>query len=100
MAPTLFFLVRGLRTRNRNDFLLSGLFLGLGLHGYSPSRIVPFVVIAAFVLFWLHDQSKGARKDAVIWLALIGFTSLFVFLRFCGTGWIFLLSSGSGPPPA
>jgi hypothetical protein len=41
---------------------------------------VPFVVIAAFVLFWLHDQSKGARRDAVVWLALIGFTSLFVFL--------------------
>jgi hypothetical protein len=80
VAPTLFFLLRGLRTRNRNDFLLSGLFLGLGLHGYSPFRIVPFVVIAAFVLFWLHDQSKGARKDAVVWLALIGFTSLFVFL--------------------
>jgi 4-amino-4-deoxy-L-arabinose transferase-like glycosyltransferase len=80
VAPTLFFLVRGLRTRNRNDFLLAGLFLGLGLHGYSPFRIVPFVVIAAFVLFWLHDQSKGARKDAVVWLALIGFTSLFVFL--------------------
>jgi hypothetical protein len=80
VAPTLFFLVRGLRTRSRNDFLLSGIFLGLGLHGYSPFRIVPFVVIAAFVLFWLHDQSKGARQDAVVWLALVGFTSLFVFL--------------------
>jgi hypothetical protein len=80
VAPTLFFLIRGLRTRNRNDFLLSGIFLGLGLHGYSPFRIVPFVVIAAFVLFWLHDQSKGARKDAVVWLALIGFTALFVFI--------------------
>jgi 4-amino-4-deoxy-L-arabinose transferase-like glycosyltransferase len=80
VAPTLFFLVRGLRTRNRNDFLLSGIFLGLGLHGYSPFRIVPLVVIAAFVLFWLHDQSKGARRDAVVWLALIGFTSLFVFI--------------------
>jgi hypothetical protein len=80
VAPTLFFLVRGLRTRNRNDFLLSGIFLGLGLHGYSPFRIMPFVVVAAFVLFWLHDQSKGARKDAVIWLALVGFTSLFVFI--------------------
>jgi hypothetical protein len=80
VAPTLFFLVRGLRTRNRNDFLLSGVFLGLGLHGYSPFRIVPFVVIAAFVLFWLHDQSKGARRDAVVWLALMGFTSLFVFI--------------------
>ncbi|MGE5465249.1 MAG: hypothetical protein ACM3PS_17935, partial [Syntrophothermus sp.] len=80
VAPTLFFLIRGLRSRNRNDFLLCGLFLGMGLHGYSPSRIVPFVVIAAFILFWLHDQSRGARKDALIWLALVGFTSLFVFL--------------------
>jgi 4-amino-4-deoxy-L-arabinose transferase-like glycosyltransferase len=79
-APTLLFLIRGLRTRNRNDFLLSGLFLGLGLHGYSPMRIVPFVVIAAFVLYYLHAQSKGARRDVFIWLALLGFTSLFVFL--------------------
>lgn len=79
-APTLFFLIRGLRTRNRNDFLLSGLFLGLGLHGYSPFRIVPFVVVTAFVLYWLHDQSKGARKDAGIWLVMLALTSLFVFM--------------------
>jgi Dolichyl-phosphate-mannose-protein mannosyltransferase len=39
VAPTLFFLLRGLRTRNRNDFLLSGFFLGLGLHGYSPFEL-------------------------------------------------------------
>lgn len=80
VAPTLFFLLRGLRTRNRNDFLLSGLFLGLGLHGYSPFRIVPFVVVAAFVLYWLHERSNTARRDAVIWLAIIGLTSLFVFI--------------------
>ncbi|MEO8356419.1 MAG: glycosyltransferase family 39 protein [Chloroflexota bacterium] len=80
VAPTLFFLIRGLRTRNRNDFLLSGLFLGLGLHGYSPFRIVPFVVVAAFVLYWLHEQSKTARRDAAIWLLLLAFTSLFVFV--------------------
>jgi hypothetical protein len=79
-APTLYFLIRGLRTRNRNDFLLSGLFLGIGLHGYSPMRIVPFVVIAAFVLYWLHSQSKGARKDLVIWLAILGLMSVVVFL--------------------
>ena len=41
VAPTLYYLLRGLRTRNRNDFILSGLFLGLGLHGYSPIRILP-----------------------------------------------------------
>jgi hypothetical protein len=80
VAPTLLFLLRGLRTRNRNDFLLSGLFLGLGLHGYSPFRIVPFVVIAAFVLYWIHSQSKGARKELPVWLAMLALTSLFVFL--------------------
>lgn len=79
-APTLLFLIRGLRTRNRNDFILSGLFLGLGLHGYSPMRIVPFVVVAAFVLYWLHAQSKGARRDLAIWLTMLALTSLFVFL--------------------
>jgi hypothetical protein len=80
VAPTLLFLIRGLRTRNRNDFLLSGLFLGIGLHGYSPFRIVPFVVVAAFVLYWLHSQSKGARREWIVWLAIVGLTSLFVFL--------------------
>ena len=79
-APTLFFLIRGLRTRNRNDFILSGLFLGIGLHGYSPMRIVPLVVIAAFVLYWLHAQSKGARRELPLWLAMLALVSLFVFL--------------------
>ena len=80
VAPTLLFLLRGLRTRNRNDFLLSGLFLGLGLHGYSPFRIVPFVVIAAFLLYWIHSQSKGARRELPVWLAMVAITSLLVFL--------------------
>ena len=79
-APTLLFLIRGLRTRNRNDFILAGLFLGIGLHGYSPMRIVPFVVIAAFVLYWLHSQSIGARKDILVWLVMLGLVALVVFL--------------------
>ena len=80
VAPTLLFLIRGLRTRNRNDFILSGIFLGLGLHGYSPMRIIPFVVIAAFVIYWLHSQSKGTRQVLPAWLTLLGFTSLVVFI--------------------
>ena len=80
VAPTLFFLIRGLRTRNRNDFLLSGLFLGIGLHGYSPIRIVPFVVVTAFILYWLHSQSAGARKDLPVWLVMLALVAMFVFL--------------------
>jgi len=80
VAPTLLYLIRGFRTRNRNDFLLSGLFLGIGLHGYSPMRIVPLVVIAAFVLYWLHSQSKGAHKDLPVWLVMLALVATFVFL--------------------
>jgi hypothetical protein len=80
VAPTLFHLVRGLRTRSRNDFLLSGFFLGLGLHGYSPFRIMPLVVLLAFMLYVLHAQSRGTRRQAVWWLVIIVVSSLFVFL--------------------
>jgi len=79
-APMLYFLLRGFRRRSRNDFILSGLFLGLGLHGYSPYRFVPIVVLAAFGLYLIHKQSKGARKLALGWLALLGSTALMVFL--------------------
>ncbi|MBI3737603.1 MAG: glycosyltransferase family 39 protein, partial [Chloroflexi bacterium] len=80
VAPAMYYLIRGLRTRQRNDFILSGLFLGLGLHGYSPSRIVPFLVAAAIILYILHAQSKGARRDALLWFIIVGLTSLIVFL--------------------
>lgn len=79
-APLMLFLVRGLRRRSRNDFILAGIFLGLGLHGYSPYRIVPFLVLAAFILFILHQQSKDARRDAIIWFIIVGLTSVLVFL--------------------
>ncbi len=80
VAPMMYFLVRGFRRRNRNDFILSGIFLGLGLHGYSPYRIVPFLVVAAFLLYALHSRSRSARQDAGIWLVIVGLISLFIFL--------------------
>ena len=79
-APTLYYLIRGLRTHSRNDFILSGIFLGLGLHGYTPFRVMPVVVLAAIVLFILHAQSKGARRAALIWFVIIGFVSLYIFI--------------------
>jgi len=79
VAPTLYYLIRGLRTRNRNDFILSGLFLGFGLHGYSPIRIMPIVALVAIGLYLLHAQSKGVRRDAILWLVILGLASLVVF---------------------
>ncbi len=79
-APTLYFLIKGLKHRTRNDFIWAGIFLGLGLHGYSPARLVPVVVIVAVLIYLLHRQSDGNRRGAVIGLLLLAITSLAVFL--------------------
>jgi Dolichyl-phosphate-mannose-protein mannosyltransferase len=79
-APTLYFLIRGLRRARRNDLILAGLFLGLGLHGYSPFRFMPIVVVAIFVIYILHPQSEGNRKQAFLNLFVLAGISFLVFL--------------------
>ena len=76
VAPTLFFLLRGLRTHNRNDFILSGLFLGLGLHGYSPFRIVPALIVLTFIWLWIINRKTQNANG----FALLSLTALVVFL--------------------
>ena len=80
VAPTLYFLLRGIRTSNRNDFILSGLFLGIGLHGYTPIRILPIVILVAVGIFLLHRQSRGVRRQTLFFLVILALTSLVVFL--------------------
>jgi 4-amino-4-deoxy-L-arabinose transferase-like glycosyltransferase len=79
-APMMYHLLRGLRTRNRNHFLLAGLYLGIGLHGYSPYRVVPLLVLVAVGLYLLHAQSRGARAQTLWGLTSLVIISLIVFL--------------------
>jgi len=79
-APTLYYLLRGLRRSNRNDFILSGLFLGIGLHGYSAFRIMPIVVLALIAMYLLHRASLGKRLKTVYFLMLLVMISVIVFL--------------------
>lgn len=80
VAPTLYFMLRGIRTSNRNDFILAGLFLGIGLHGYTPIRILPIVIVVAVGIFLLHRQSQGVRRQTLLFLLILALISLFVFL--------------------
>ncbi len=79
-APVLYYLVRGLRRRRRNDFILAGLWLGLGLHGYSTMRIVPFVVAAIVGLYLLHRRASEERSAAIRGFLLTGGFAFAVFL--------------------
>lgn len=79
-APVLYHLVRGLRRQSRNDFILAGLFLGLGLHGYSPFRFVPFAVVLGVGLYLIHAASKGFRKQTLTLFVMLVLASVIVFL--------------------
>lgn len=80
VAPTLYFLIRGLRRSSRNDIILAGISLGLGLHSYTPIRILPLVVLTAFVLYLIHRQSKGARETTLYHFAILVLAALVLFL--------------------
>ena len=80
VAPTLYYLIRGLRTSNRNDFILAGLALGIGLHTYTPIRILPFVVILAIGLYLVHKQSAGQRKITIVRFLMLATVAFVLFL--------------------
>ncbi len=79
-APVIYHTLRGLRSQNRNDFLLAGIFLGLGMHGYSPFRLVPLAVMLAVSLYLLHPAAQGKRKQTVVLFGLLVLVSFVVFL--------------------
>jgi 4-amino-4-deoxy-L-arabinose transferase-like glycosyltransferase len=79
-APVLYYLIRAFRRQSFNDFLLAGLFLGLGLHGYSAMRFMPVVAGAAFLLYLLHPQSKGQRRQIIFTFLVLAFIALLVFM--------------------
>jgi hypothetical protein len=80
VAPTLYYLLRGLRRSNRNDFILAGLFLGAGLHTYVPFRIVPILVVVIVILYLLHRSTKEARRTAVFGFLIVTLLSLIIFV--------------------
>jgi hypothetical protein len=80
VAPVMYFMIRGLRRQNINDILLTGLFLGIGLHGYTPFRIVPIFVVIGFLIYFLHRPARDKRAQTLIALGLIVLVSVVVFL--------------------
>lgn len=76
-AWTLFLLVRGLRRDSRNSLLLAGIWIGVGLQGYTAYRFMLVVVpaIGAAWLVWLlaqrrHGQSRRALVGGLLAAAL------------------------------
>lgn len=79
-AATMYFLLRGFRSGRRNDFILSGICLGLSFYGYSADRLLPLLVVLAFGLYLLHPHVREKRTHlAISFLALV-LVSFVVFI--------------------
>jgi hypothetical protein len=69
VAWTMYFLVRGLRRNERNTMLAAGVWIGIGLQGYTAYRfmgvVVPLVVLAWLGWAWLHQRFDLARASFV-----------------------------------
>ncbi len=90
MAPlasawAFYFMLRGLRSGHRNDFLWLGLILGAGMYTYTAFRIVPLAVALCWAVVWLtaRRQELGRRLR---WenLALTVLTALLVSIPLAG----------------
>jgi hypothetical protein len=79
IAPVLFYLFRGLRTSQRNDFILAGILTGLGLLGYSAFRVMPLVVLVGVLIFLAYHKFRRINRNT--WWAL-GLLFLFVLVMF------------------
>jgi hypothetical protein len=84
VAPALYYLLRGFRLKRRNDFILCGFATGLGLHGYSPARVIPLAVLVGFVLVLIHEKLKSRRQQVFNWLIITGVIALVVFIPLLG----------------
>jgi hypothetical protein len=75
-APVLLYLLLGLKRGSLNDFVLAGLFMGIGLHGYTAFRAVPLVSLAALGIFWLHRPPQGLKGRVFIGFAVMALLTL------------------------
>lgn len=79
-AAALYYFFRGIRRKHIPDMVLSGIFVGIGLHGYSPYRIVPFLLVLGMVLYVLHNWKRNNIRFAVTALVVTGIAALIIFI--------------------
>jgi len=70
-----YFLFKGVRTKKWLDFIIAGLFLGIGLHTYIAFRVAPLILIVALVALVVCQERflKNYWKHILIFI-------LFTFL--------------------
>jgi hypothetical protein len=79
-AATLYFLIRGLKNNRRNDLLIAGICLGLGMYGYSADRILPLLALAVITTYLFHRDSIPYRKETILAVAGMVLVAVILFV--------------------
>lgn len=79
-AAALYFVLHGLRTTRRSDFIFAGIAVGLGMYGYTPDRLLPLTIIAAFILYVLHRRTLPQARFAMVSLLAVGLVAWMLFV--------------------
>lgn len=58
-----YFLWRGLKDFRFSNFILSGIFFGLGFHTYIIFRFIPFVIILVLLAYWNRIKKDYSHKQ-------------------------------------
>lgn len=74
-TAVLLYLYKGLHTKKINNFLFSGIFLGLSLYFYHANKVIP-VIVAVFSLIYIIQNPK---KHNIINFSLLFITAALVF---------------------
>lgn len=69
---TLAFLIRGLQSQRRSDFVVAGAMLGLTQYFYEGGRLLfPGLVMVLMVIFWLKSGHKRQNLNGFAWMLLL-----------------------------
>ena len=74
---TVYFLLRGSRTRNPGDFALAGVLMGLGMYTYLASRLVVLAVLAYLVYRAVVERGFLRRAWGGLLLFLLAYVLVF-----------------------
>jgi hypothetical protein len=69
-----------MRTRDRKDALFCGLSIGIGLHGYTPIRVVVPALVLGMVIAFFDPARRALRRQVITDSVLIGVTAGVVFI--------------------
>jgi 4-amino-4-deoxy-L-arabinose transferase-like glycosyltransferase len=82
-----YFLFRGLKTQKTHNFIISGLFFGLGFYTYISFRFAILILPVVFLPYWFIYKKDGLQKK---YLFFIFYFLFFIFLTALPIGLYFL----------